>query len=47
MKRILLIVFAIAYCVSPDLFIGPVDDAVVALLAGLGSFLFAKKDKDN
>ena len=31
MKKLLIIIGAICYCVAPDLFFGPVDDAIIAL----------------
>ena len=31
MKKLLIMIGIICYCVSPDLFYGPIDDAIVAL----------------
>ena len=31
MKKLLILIGIVCYCVSPDLFYGPIDDAIVAL----------------
>ena len=31
MKKLLIMIGIICYCISPDLFYGPIDDAIVAL----------------
>lgn len=33
MKDIVIIIAAIAYCILPDFFPGPIDDIIVALLS--------------
>ena len=31
MKKLLIMIGIICYCISPDLFYGPIDDAIIAL----------------
>lgn len=31
MKKLLIIIGAICYCIAPDLFAGPIDDAILVL----------------
>lgn len=38
MKKLLIMIGVICYCVSPDLFFGPMDDAVI-VLAGIAQTL--------
>ena len=46
MKKILILVLAIGYCLSPDLFAGPVDDAVVMLGSMAFTALTSKDRRD-
>ncbi len=34
-KRLLIIMFVVVYCVAPDFFPGPIDDLLIALLGYL------------
>ncbi|MDO4869752.1 MAG: hypothetical protein Q4A65_05675 [Bacillota bacterium] len=47
MKKLLIIIGVICYCVAPDLFYGPIDDAIVFL--GSAAYTFAttfNRDRD-
>jgi hypothetical protein len=46
MKRLLILIGAICYCVAPDLFAGPIDDAIV-LLGSMGVSSMIEKAKEN
>ena len=47
-KRLLILIGAICYCVAPDLFAGPIDDAIVLLGSMMVSSMIdkAKGDRD-
>lgn len=44
MKKLLIIIGAACYCFAPDLFFGPVDDAIV-FLGSMAYTLAANNDK--
>ena len=46
MKRLLILIGAICYCVAPDLFVGPIDDAIV-LLGSMVVSSMIEKAKEN
>ena len=46
MKRLLILIGAICYCVAPDLFAGPIDDAIV-LLGSMVVSSMIEKAKEN
>ena len=41
MKKLLILIGAVCYCVAPDLFIGPLDDAIVLLASTALSTMMA------
>ncbi|MBQ6401745.1 MAG: hypothetical protein IJI20_05605 [Firmicutes bacterium] len=49
MKRLLILLGAICYCVAPDLFVGPADDVLVLLASTVLSTLVAgaKENRDQ
>ena len=46
MKKLLIIIAAVCYCVAPDLFVGPVDDAIV-FLASTAYAMAASSEKEK
>ena len=46
-KRVLILVAAVAYCVAPDLFVGPLDDALVLLATSAITTLTAGNTRQN
>lgn len=46
MKKVLIIIAAICYCLWPDLFAGPVDDAIVLLGSMAFTALTSKEHQD-
>lgn len=47
MKRLLILIGAICYCVAPDLFAGPIDDAIVLLGSMIVSSMLEKPKQDR
>ncbi len=46
MKKLLIMIGAVCYCVAPDLFLSPMDDAVIVLASMAYTLLGAKPKRD-
>lgn len=47
MKKLLIIIGAVCYVVAPDLFFGPVDDAVVSLASVMYAIAAPRANKNR
>lgn len=45
MKRLLILIGAICYCVAPDLFAGPIDDTLILLATMAYSAMVEGRDR--